>query len=110
MARSGFEWAASFPDAAHRLIPNVVDELARDDPDRIVYELADADDVTKPFEKITARRYANAINRAAKWLQDILGKQDNTPTVGYLGPQDLRYLILVVATIKAGYKVLQCIV
>ncbi|KAH7084377.1 hypothetical protein FB567DRAFT_629884 [Paraphoma chrysanthemicola] len=106
MVRSGFEWAANFPNAAHRLIPNVVDELARDDPDRIVYELADADDVTKPFEKISAWRFANAINRAAKWLHDTLGKQDSTPTVGYLGPQDLRYLILVVATIKAGYKIL----
>ena len=105
MPRSGFEWAASLEDAAHRLIPHQVDDLARDDPERVVYELADAIDVAKPFQKVTAKLYANAVNRAASWLERTLGKREGFPTLGYLGPQDFRYIILVLATIKAGYKV-----
>lgn len=105
MARSGFAWAASLKDAEHRLVPHQIDDLARDDPERVVYELAETVDVNKPFQKVTAKQYANAINRAASWLEKTLGKREGFPTVGYLGLQDLRYLILVVATIKAGYKV-----
>jgi hypothetical protein len=33
------------------------------------------------------------------------GKSTTFETVGYIGPGDIRYLILVVAAIKVGYKV-----
>jgi len=93
-------------DAGRRLLPNVIDELAREEPERILYEFPTDNDVTLPYTKVTARQYANAINRAAWALEGALGRGSGFPTVGYTGPQDLRYFIFVIAAVKAGYKML----
>lgn len=93
-------------DAGRRLIPHVVDELAREEPDRVLYEFPTDNDVTLGFTKVTARRYANAVNRAAWLLHNELGRGQGFPTIGYTGPQDIRYYIFVVAAVKAGYKML----
>lgn len=93
-------------DAGRRLLPHVVDEMSETEPDHILYEFPTNNDVTLPFTKVTARDYANAINRAAWWIDDALGKGVNFPTIGYTGPQDLRYFIFVIAAVKAGYKML----
>lgn len=94
-------------DAGRRLIPHVVDELAGEEPDRVLYEFPTdnhAADLT--FTKVTARRYANAVNRAAWLLHNELGRGHDFPTIGYTGPQDIRYFIFVVAAVKVGYKML----
>lgn len=75
------------PDAGRRLLPSVVDELADTEPDRVLYEVPVDKDLVLPYRKITARQYAQAIDRAAWWLRDSLGEaQGPTPTVGYTGP------------------------
>lgn len=94
-------------DIGHRLLPHVVDELAQTDPDRVLYEFPSRNDrLNDPFVTITARQYANAINRTAWWLNSALGRRPSSPTVGYEGPQDLRYYLLVIAAVKTGYKML----
>lgn len=52
--------------------------------------------------------YANAINHCARDIVDRYGQapKGKFPTIAYIGPQDARYLILVIATVKAGYQVL----
>lgn len=94
-------------DIGHRLLPHVVDELAQTDPDRVLYEFPSSNDrLSDPFVHVTSRHYANAINRTAWWLESALGKRPSSPTVGYEGPQDLRYYLLVIAAVKTGYKML----
>ncbi|KAF2095550.1 acetyl-CoA synthetase-like protein [Rhizodiscina lignyota] len=93
-------------DTGRRLLPHVLDELADEQPHRVLYEVPVKNDVTVPFAKITTRQFADAVNRAAWWFEETLGRADEFPTVGYLGPGDLRYFILVIASIKAGYKIL----
>ncbi|KAI0397506.1 acetyl-CoA synthetase-like protein [Xylariaceae sp. FL0594] len=92
--------------AGNRLIPNVVDEAARDTPDRIVYTIPHLTDNGDSFEDITALRFANAVNRACRWLEGVLGKGKNFEAIGYIGPHNLTYPILVLACIKTGYKAL----
>ncbi|KAF5010120.1 hypothetical protein FDECE_3706 [Fusarium decemcellulare] len=95
-------------EIGRRLLPHLVDEVAHDQPERILYEFPTSTDLNQPWLRITARQFANSINRAAHWLESVLGRAagDDTPPIGYVGPQDLRYLIFVVAAIKAGYVVL----
>jgi acyl-CoA synthetase (AMP-forming)/AMP-acid ligase II len=94
-------------DIGHRLLPHVVDELAQTDPDRVLYEFPSSNDrLSDTFVHVTARQYANAINRTAWWLETALGRRPSSPTVGYEGPQDLRYYLLVIAAVKTGYKML----
>ncbi|KAI3319915.1 acetyl-CoA synthetase-like protein [Xylariaceae sp. AK1471] len=92
--------------AGNRLIPNVVDEAARDNPDRVVYTIPHLTDDGDSFEDITALRFANAVNRACRWLEGVLGRGKNFEAIGYIGPHNLTYPILVLACIKTGYKAL----
>ncbi|KAI0517685.1 hypothetical protein F5B22DRAFT_93766 [Xylaria bambusicola] len=92
--------------AGNRLIPNVVDEAARDNPDRVVYTIPHLTDDGDSFEDITALRFANAVNRACRWIEGVLGKGKNFEAIGYIGPHNLTYPILVLACIKTGYKAL----
>ncbi|KAK5625529.1 hypothetical protein RRF57_001245 [Xylaria bambusicola] len=84
--------------AGNRLIPNVVDEAARDNPDRVVYTVPHLTDDGDSFEDITALRFANAVNRACRWIEGVLGKGKNFEAIGYIGP--------LLACIKTGYKAL----
>ncbi len=73
--------------AGNRLIPNVVDEAARDNPDRVVYTIPHLTEDGDSFEDITALRFANAVNRACRWIEGVLGKGKNFEAIGYIGPR-----------------------
>jgi hypothetical protein len=47
---------------------------------------------------------ATAINHVTGLLIDNFGKSKEFETIAYIGPGDLRYSIIVVAAIKAGFK------
>lgn len=71
------------PKAGQRLLPNVIDDLARDEPARVIFEEALGDG----FRKTTVKKFANAINRTAWWLETHLGgKGVDFETLGYIGP------------------------
>lgn len=73
--------------AGNRLIPNVVDEAARDNPDRVVYTIPHLTDDGDSFEDITALRFANAVNRACRWIEGVLNRGKNFEAIGYIGPR-----------------------
>ncbi|KAI0024098.1 L-aminoadipate-semialdehyde dehydrogenase [Xylariomycetidae sp. FL0641] len=90
----------------NRLLPVVIDEAARDTPNRIVYTVPHLTELGDSFENITAFRFANAVNRAAHWIESKLGRSTSFDAIGYIGPHDLTYPVLVLACIKTGYKAL----
>lgn len=57
------------------------------------------------FYKITYAALANAVNGMAWLLERELGQGKNHETVTYIGPRDFRHNVLVLAAVKAGYKV-----
>ncbi|KAI1185029.1 transferase family protein [Nemania serpens] len=89
-----------------RLIPQIMDSLAAADPSRTVYSLAMLSGNSFTYRHITARAFAQAVDKTAWWLQSQTGKPDSIQTVGYIGPHDLRHILLTYACIKAGYAVL----
>ncbi|KAI1874087.1 uncharacterized protein JN550_002666 [Neoarthrinium moseri] len=89
-----------------RLIPHVVDEVSATEPNRIVYSVALSADISKGFYEISARNFANAVNKTAWWLQGLIGRSDKFETIAYIKPHDIRYFLITLACIKAGYKVL----
>ena len=64
----------------------MVDEEAINNPDRIVFSLAKTTKAADGFISVSNKRFANAVNRAAWWLEKLLGKGKNFETVGYIGP------------------------
>lgn len=92
--------------AGQRLLPCLVDEIADTDPYRVLYSIMKTKDPAEGFLDITAQDFARAVDKCAWHLRDLLGQAENFPTLTYLGPQDLVYAVLVLASVKTGYKLL----
>jgi len=88
------------------LLPSLVDEIAKLDPSRILYSVSKTKDPADGFDDISAEAFARAVDRCAWFIHHSLGPGRDFRTVIYLGPQDLNYAILVLASIKTGYKLL----
>ncbi|KAJ8126523.1 hypothetical protein O1611_g7114 [Lasiodiplodia mahajangana] len=88
------------------LLPSLVDYIARSDPSRILYSFAKTKDPADGFEDVSAAVFARAVDRCSWFIHETLGPGKDFPTLVYLGPQDLNYAILVLASIKTGYKLL----
>lgn len=96
------------PVTYRQLIPTVVDQIAETEP-----ETAWAAVSVSPtgndagYQNITYRQFANAINSIAWWLEEELGRGDMTEPFVYFGTggSDVRYVMLLIAAVKAGYYV-----
>ena len=96
-----------FPDARNQvLLPTLVDEIAKNNQSTLFCEIPVSNtSYSQGFRKITYGHFATAIDGAAWWLQRELGESQTFETLTYIGPNDLRYPILVLGAVKAGYKV-----
>ena len=94
-------------DRGKRLLANVIDTYALNDPGRIWASApVDNDDLMKGFKDITYKDFANAINHASWWLKEnTVGDASPFETLAYAGPKDLRYPILALAAVKCGKQV-----
>lgn len=91
---------------AKQLLPTVLDERAKTNPNGIFAKVPrSATTYAEGFRSVTYSELVNGINRLAWLLDEFFGKGQGFPTITYLGPSDLRYSMIVVAAIKAGYKV-----
>lgn len=99
--------STSSNEYGRRLLPHVIDDIACKDPHREVFMSPRSSSPKDGWAITTFSTYANAINRCAHDIVNRYGKATHGefPTIAYIGPQDARYLVIVVAAIKAGYKV-----
>jgi hypothetical protein len=79
-----------------RLIPQILDSLARSDPDRIIYSLASFPDETAHFRTISASAFAKAVDKTAWFLRDRLKERIEAQgksilPIGYIGPRKLNW-------------------
>ena len=93
------------PRYGSRLLPQVVDELARTNPQRIFATIPLSSDLTHGFRDITMLQVSQAVNKCAFWLEDTIGRCTTFETLSYMGLSDLRYAIVFLAAVKCGYKV-----
>ncbi|KAF5250787.1 hypothetical protein FANTH_4059 [Fusarium anthophilum] len=86
-----------------RLIPQILDNLAFVEPDRILYSVMSSSNISNGFQDISARAFANAVNKTAWWLYSQIGENSAVQTAAYIGPQDdLRHVLLTYACVKVG--------
>lgn len=93
------------PRFGYRLLPQVVDELARSCPERIYATISLSSDPLQGFQDVTILELAQAVNQFAWWLDENLGKSTTFETLAYVGPSDLRYVVVFLAAVKCGYRV-----
>ncbi|KAF7556944.1 hypothetical protein G7Z17_g989 [Cylindrodendrum hubeiense] len=89
-----------------RLIPQIMDSLAAAEPERTVFSLTTLSGNSLDLRHISAREFTRAVDKTAWWLHCQVGKPDSIQPVGYIGPHDLRHVLLTYACVKAGYAAL----
>ncbi|KAL4778524.1 Pyoverdine/dityrosine biosynthesis protein-domain-containing protein [Aspergillus varians] len=89
-----------------RLIPQIMDDLAAAEPERIVFSLTTFSGEAPKFRDISACKFTKAVDKTAWWLHNQLGRPKSIQPVGYIGPHDLRHVLLTYACVKAGYTAL----
>ena len=94
----------SKPQYGSRLLPQVVDELACSDPERIYASVPRSSDLSDGFRDVSMLEMSRAVNRIAHWLEKIVGRSTSFETLSYMGPPDLRYVIIFLAAVKTGFK------
>ncbi|KAJ5272905.1 NRPS-like enzyme [Penicillium angulare] len=91
--------------SADLLLPVALDQRARSNPQGVWARFPISDNTYKDgFRIATNHQVANAVNRIAWLLEEELGRGKEFETVAYIGPNDLRSYIVLLAAIKAGYK------
>lgn len=73
------------PAYGQRLLPVEIDEIARDDPGRVLFYTPRNNQPSQGYEVLTTKIFANAINRVCWWLESEVGTKTTPKTIGYLG-------------------------
>lgn len=96
------------PDFGRRLLPCILDDEAKNNPQRVFASLVRSHDLSQGFEDVLFQQVANAVNDVAYTLKAVFGPRPNHDfeTLTYIGVPDLRYNIICYAAIKCGYKVI----
>ncbi|KAL8721403.1 MAG: hypothetical protein Q9225_001918 [Loekoesia sp. 1 TL-2023] len=97
--------SSSQPAYGSRLLPQVLDHLARSKPGRIFASVPKTFDLTDGFRDVTVSQMSRSVDHLAWWLEENIGKSSTFETIAYLGLPDLRYTIVFLAAVKCGYKV-----
>jgi acyl-coenzyme A synthetase/AMP-(fatty) acid ligase len=89
------------------ILCNIVDFMARKHPQALFAEFpVSSTSYDAGYRKINYQDLAHAVNGAAWWLHESLGGPGKDfETIAYIGVNDPRYNIMVLAAVKAGYKV-----
>ena len=109
MATLQFTEGASVPESfleRKQLLNHIVDGLANTCPYGVWAEIPKSStNYDAGFRRVTYRELSNAVNGAAWWLSKSLGQGESFETLAYIGLWDIRYVVLLLAAVKAGYKV-----
>jgi len=91
---------------SNELLPIILENRARYNPNGVWARFPNSpSSYAEGFRSATHLELLNAVNKVAWLLEETLGKGKNFETIAYIGPNDLRCSIVVLAGIKAGYKV-----
>ena len=74
------------PKYGHRLLPRLVDELARTTPNRVFALIPRSAQYADGLQEVTISTFARAINRAAALIESNIGKGTDFETIAYIGP------------------------
>ncbi|KAB8303512.1 hypothetical protein EYC80_004923 [Monilinia laxa] len=91
---------------ANRLLPQILEEEARNDPQRLVAIVAKTSDISKGFNRLTASQLLSAVDFTAHWIDSHVCNNSSTETLAFIGSQDFRYPIMEIAAMKTGNPLL----
>jgi thioester reductase-like protein/acyl-coenzyme A synthetase/AMP-(fatty) acid ligase len=100
--------ASTYDNLALRVVPHIVDEIARTAPDTKWVEVPrNNDNLQEGYKSLTFGQLSQAVSRMARWMEETFGTSTSRETITYMDRQnDLRYIFAIIASQKTGYKVL----
>lgn len=94
------------PGCGTRLLSHVIDERAQLQHSRPFASIPRTDNVADGYVDVSYETFGNAVNKLAKWITEHVGPPSTQDeTLIYVAPGDLRYQIVCMAAVKAGYIV-----
>jgi acyl-CoA synthetase (AMP-forming)/AMP-acid ligase II len=87
------------------LMAQAIDDLAVSDPERVICKVPTGPNVRNGFYELTVRDIACAVDHMAWWIDKSLGCSSAPETLAYIGMNDIRYLVVILACNKTGYQV-----
>ena len=92
-------------DCGQRVIPHLIDNIAKLDPTRIFISILRSSRIAEGFVDVTYREFARSVDRCCRWIREQVGDDDLGQTLAYFGPLDIRYLIFLLGAAKTGHVV-----
>ncbi|MCJ1439790.1 MAG: hypothetical protein MMC23_000271 [Stictis urceolatum] len=87
-------------------LPQVVDEYAVATPDAVWGIIPNSEDLKDGFRNITFKRLSETSNQMARWLERRFGTSDTKDPIAYIGTNDTRYIVTMLAVQKTGHSIL----
>ncbi|KAL6853214.1 NRPS-like enzyme [Trichoderma novae-zelandiae] len=90
-----------------RSLINIIEDDAVKEPDRPFIFIPRSSRPQDGWKPVTYEQMANAVNHVAFTIRKMVAgdiQDDNFPTIAYIGPNDVRYVIIMLACIKAKCK------
>ncbi len=92
------------PAYGRRLVPQVLDELATTNPERVYAAIPETTDVKNGYRDVTVADLARCVDFMARWIEEKFGRSNSFETLTYIGLSDLKGIAALLAAIKTGYK------
>lgn len=87
-------------------MPHVIDHLGQHNPDGVVCTMPrNLSTLADGFRDLTFGDLARIVNYTAWWIETAYGRSDKQDTITFIGANDVRYLAVIMACNKTGYKV-----
>lgn len=91
---------------ANRLIPHILEEEARENPQRVIAMVAKTSDISEGFNEVNAEQFLRGVDFLAHWVDSYKSKSSSAETFAFIGSQDFRYPIIEIACMKTGNPLL----
>lgn len=96
---------ATTPKVGGVLLPYAVDNLAATTPAAIFCVHPNSSEISEGWQIITFKSLAIAANNLAWWIDGSIGQSKSLEAVAYIGANDIRYAIFILACLKTGHIV-----
>lgn len=88
-----------------KVLAPTVDEYAETLPTQRYALHARGPEVSDGFQEITFKDLARAVNYMSWWIESAIGPAQSFETLAYMGSDDIRYFVFMLACQKTGYQV-----
>lgn len=88
-----------------RLLARTVDNRAETNPSQRFAVIPQGSEISNGFQTISIKDLAQAVNSMCWWIESVIGPAQFPETLAYMGSNDVRYFIFMLACQKTGYQV-----